>query len=54
MRQEKPDWARGDTLRSIRDVVAIGAAALKEVCLDAAAWADTKLANAINSDEDEN
>lgn len=53
MGRERPDWNRGDTLRSVKDVVVIGALALKECFSDAAAWVDTKLANAINSNEDE-
>lgn len=53
MRNERPDWNRGDTLKSVAEVASIGAAALVECLKDAAAWADAKLANAINTEEDE-
>lgn len=50
---ERPYWNRGDTLRSIKDITVIGALALAECFKDAAAWVDTKLANAINDESDE-
>lgn len=48
---ERPDWHRGDTLRSIKDFAIIGALALKECVIDAADWLDTKLADRINGDD---
>jgi hypothetical protein len=50
---EKPDWNRGDTVKSIIEVAAIGRAALAECINDAADWLDTKLADRINTKEDE-
>lgn len=53
MGRERPEWERGDTLRSVKDIVVIGALAIKECITDAAAWVDTKLANAVNNENDE-
>jgi hypothetical protein len=50
---EKPDWNRGDTVKSIVEVASIGRAALVECIKDAADWVDTKLADRINGPQDE-
>lgn len=47
-----PEWNRGDTLRSVRDVAVIGFGALKECIIDAADWLDTKFADRINGADD--
>lgn len=48
-----PKWERGDSLKSIKDILTIGTLSLKECILDAAAWVDTRAASAINNKEDE-
>lgn len=50
---DKPKWNRGDTLLSIKDVLIIGAQALKECITDGLELLDTRAANALNGDEDE-
>lgn len=49
---ERPDWQRGDTLLSLKEVAVIGLLALKECVIDAADWVDTKLADRINGADD--
>ena len=49
---ERPDWQRGDTIRNVKDLVVIGALALKECVVDAADWLDTKFADRINGADD--
>lgn len=47
---DRPKWNRGDTIKSIKDVVVIGAVSLKECIIDAADWLDTRFANKLNEE----
>lgn len=46
---ELPDWNKGDTLKSIKGVLLLGRQAVAELL----ERIDTKLANALNGEDDE-
>lgn len=50
---ERPDWNKGDTLASVKEILIIGALSVRQCCIDALDWADTKLADRINTKDDE-
>lgn len=50
---DKPKWNRGDTLLSLKDVLIIGAQALKQCITDGLERLDTRAANVLNREEDE-